>query len=165
MIGKRRHEFMPKDDADWHEANDRQVIEAGRALEFEEYSQLKGRSITWLTTKFPLRDAQGRIYAVAGISADVSERKRAEEVLRESEERYRGVVENTTAIVLRVDPQGRHQLCQQPGAGVLRLHGGGADRQARRRHDRPRARKHGPRSCGNGRPDRGLPRQIPLERQ
>ena len=77
MIGKRRHDFMPRDDADWHEANDRQVIEAGRALEFEEYSQLKGRSITWLTTKFPLRDAQGRIYAVAGISADISERKRA----------------------------------------------------------------------------------------
>ena len=81
MIGKRRHEFMPKEDADWHEANDRQVIEAGRALEFEEYSQLKGRSITWLTTKFPLRDAQGRIYAVAGISADISERKSMQEEL------------------------------------------------------------------------------------
>ena len=87
MIGKRRHEFMPKDDADWHEANDRRVIEAGKALEFEEYGQLKGRSITWLTTKFPLRDTQGRIYAVAGISTDVSERKKAEEALRESEER------------------------------------------------------------------------------
>ena len=82
MIGRRRHEFMPKDDADWHEANDRQVIKSGRALEFEEYSQLKDRSITWLTTKFPLRDAQGRIYAVAGISADVSERKQAQEMVR-----------------------------------------------------------------------------------
>jgi PAS domain S-box-containing protein len=83
MIGKRRHEFMPKEDADWHEANDRQAIEAGKAMEFEERSQLQGRSITWLTTKFPLRDARGRIYAVAGISADVSERKKAEEALRE----------------------------------------------------------------------------------
>jgi PAS domain S-box-containing protein len=106
MIGKRRHDFMPKQDADQHEANDRQVIEAGKALEFEEYSQFKDRSITWFTTKFPLRDAQGRIYAVAGISADVSERKQAQEILRESEERYRGVVENTTAIILRLDPRG-----------------------------------------------------------
>jgi PAS domain S-box-containing protein len=96
MIGKRRHEFMPKEDADWHEANDRKAIEEGRALEFEERSQLKGRSIiTWLTTKFPLRDAQGRIYAVAGISADISERKRAEEQLRENEERLRMVLENS----------------------------------------------------------------------
>jgi PAS domain S-box-containing protein len=83
MIGKRRHDFMPKQDADWHEANDRQVIKAGKALEFEEYSRLKDRSITWLTTKFPLRDVQGRICAVAGISADVSERKRAEKGLKE----------------------------------------------------------------------------------
>jgi PAS domain S-box-containing protein len=85
MIGKRRHEFMPKEDADWHEENDRKAIDAGRALEFEEHSQLPGRSITWLTTKFPLRDAQGRIYAVAGISTDVSDRKKAEATLREKE--------------------------------------------------------------------------------
>jgi PAS domain S-box-containing protein len=83
MIGKRRQEFMPKEDAEWHESNDRKVIETGRMLEFEEYSLLKGRSITWLTKKFPLRDAQGRINAVAGISADISDRKRAEEELRE----------------------------------------------------------------------------------
>ncbi len=82
MIGRRRHEFMAKEDADWHEANDRKAIEAGRALEFEEYSQLQGRSITWLTTKFPLRDERGRIYAVAGISADVSARKQVEEELK-----------------------------------------------------------------------------------
>jgi PAS domain S-box-containing protein len=87
MIGKRRQEFMPKEDADWHEANDREVIEAGRAQEFEEYSRLKDRSIAWLTTKFPLRDAQGRIYAVAGISTDVTERKLAEEALKQQSAR------------------------------------------------------------------------------
>jgi PAS domain S-box-containing protein len=89
MIGKRRHEFMSKNDADWHEANDRQVFEVGRVLEFEEYSYLEGRSITWLTKKFPLRDAQGRIYAIAGISADITERKRTEDALREAEETAR----------------------------------------------------------------------------
>jgi len=106
MIGKRRHDFMPRQDADWHEANDRQVIEAGKALEFEEHSRLKDRSITWLTTKFPLRDAQGRIYAVAGISADVSGRKQAEEMLRESEEalresegRFRALTETSSLAV------------------------------------------------------------------
>jgi PAS domain S-box-containing protein len=87
IMGKRRHELMPQKDADWHEANDRQVIAAGKALEFEEHSELQGRSITWLTTKFPLRDGQGKIYAVAGISADISERKQVEAALRESEAR------------------------------------------------------------------------------
>ena len=78
MIGKRRHEFMPKDDADWHEANDRRVFKEGKPIEFEEYSQLKDRSITWLTTKFPLLDSHGRIYAVAGISNDISDSKQAQ---------------------------------------------------------------------------------------
>ena len=107
MIGKRRHEFMPKEDADWHEANDRQVIEAGKALEFEEYSQLKGRSITWLTTKFPLRDAQGRIYAVAGISADVSERKKAEELPQQEPEEFYELIERSPFGMYIVDSQFR----------------------------------------------------------
>ena len=87
MIGNRRHDFMPQADADWHETNDRKVIEAGRALGFEEQSELPGRSITWLTTKFPLRDAAGNIYAVGGISTDITDRKNAEIALQESEQR------------------------------------------------------------------------------
>jgi len=81
VIGKRRHEFMPQADADAHEANDQKVIAAGRAVEVEEHSDLHGRSFTWLSTKFPLRDAQGRIYGVAGIVTDITARKQAEEAL------------------------------------------------------------------------------------
>ncbi len=96
LIGKRRHEFMPKEDADWHEANDRQVIEVARALEFEEYNQLQERSITWLTTKFPLRDGQGKIYAVAGISSDISQRKQTEEALRKAKDELEERVKERT---------------------------------------------------------------------
>jgi len=95
MIGKRRRDFMPREDADWHEANDRQVIETGKALEFEEYSRLPDHSITWLTTKFPLRDGQGRIYAVGGISTDVTKRKEVEDALRGSEGRFRALTETS----------------------------------------------------------------------
>ena len=106
MIGKRRHEFMPKMDADWHEANDRQVFEAGRVLEFEEYSHFEDRSITWLTKKFPLRDAQGRIYAVAGISADITERKQMEEKIRQRAEELEMVMDVAPiAIWIGHDPQ------------------------------------------------------------
>ena len=106
LLGKRRHEFMPQADADAHEAADREVIAAGRAVEFEEHSDLHGRSITWLSTKFPLRDAQGRIYAVAGIVTDISERKQAEEALRESESFYRQTLESIPGMVFTTRPDG-----------------------------------------------------------
>jgi PAS domain S-box-containing protein len=103
MIGKRRHELMPKEDADWHEANDRKVIEAGGPMELEEYSRLKGRSITWLTTKFPLRDTMGKIYAVAGISTDISERKKTESQLHDSEERLQLTLQASAVGTFEVD--------------------------------------------------------------
>jgi PAS domain S-box-containing protein len=99
MIGKRRHAFMPREDADRHEVNDRRVIEAGRAMEFEEYSHLEDRSITWLTTKFPLFDAQGKIYGMAGISADITERKRMEEQIQRSAIRYEMLSETASELL------------------------------------------------------------------
>lgn len=119
MIGKRRHEFMPKEDADWHEANDQKVFEAGRVLEFEEYSHLKDRWITWLTKKFPLRDAQGRIYAVGGISADITERKRAEEALQESEAKYRSIVETAQEGIWLIDQNDRTVFVNQKMSDML----------------------------------------------
>ena len=79
LVGKRRHKFMPRAIADRLDEHDRLVIETGKTLEFEEYSELKERPITWLTTKFPLRGPDGQIYGVAGISADITERKQRED--------------------------------------------------------------------------------------
>jgi len=47
-------------------------------------------SIRWVEARgFPVRDAQGKVYRLAGIVQDVTERKQAEQALRESEERLR----------------------------------------------------------------------------
>ncbi|HCE42980.1 MAG TPA: hypothetical protein DET40_05490 [Lentisphaeria bacterium] len=113
LLGKRRHEFMPQADADAHEATDRKVIAAGRAVEFEEHSDLHGRSITWLSTKLPLRDAQGRIYGVAGIVTDISARKQAEVALRQSEELNRSTLQALPAHISVIDQNGRIKAVNQ----------------------------------------------------
>src|SRR5690606_16829542 len=68
-------------------AHDQQVLEAGRALEFEERLGPDGGGTVFLTIKFPLRDRQGRVYAIGGIATDITQRKHIEQALRESQER------------------------------------------------------------------------------
>jgi PAS domain S-box-containing protein len=64
-------------------------------------------STRWILRRsFPIRDANGQIQRIAGIAQDVTERKRAESLVRESEERYRDLVENSTELICTHDLNG-----------------------------------------------------------
>ena len=64
------------------------MIESGKTEELEEQLLVRGElSRTFLTVVFPLRDAQSTPYAVAGISTDITEQKRASEEARSDVQR------------------------------------------------------------------------------
>ena len=74
IVGKTGREIYPMDEARVFEANDRAALEAGRALQSEEVVDLKDGKHTFISSKFPLLDADGKPYALGGISTDITER-------------------------------------------------------------------------------------------
>jgi PAS domain S-box-containing protein len=73
--------FFPPETVAQFEAQNRQVIETGESMIFEETIPAPGGEMIVLTTKFPLRDPQGEIYGVCGITLDITENKQMEREL------------------------------------------------------------------------------------
>lgn len=86
--GKTLRDVFPGYQADDYTAYDREAIEQRRVLKREETHVLQGEEHVFDALKFPILDASGEVIAVGGVDYDITERKRAEELLRESEERY-----------------------------------------------------------------------------
>jgi len=77
--------------------NDRRIIDSRTAQVFEETVVTPlGRRIM-LSSKAPWRDAEGHVIGLIGISRDITERKRMEEELRQSEQNYRMLTESERA--------------------------------------------------------------------
>ncbi len=89
--------------ADWHTA-----LKNGRAMESEaRIRRADGEYCWWFTRNVPLRDETGKLVRWYGTAIDIEDRKRAEQALRKSEERWRSVFENSAIGVALTDLNGR----------------------------------------------------------
>lgn len=81
IIGYDDVKFFDADTAASMRKDDLQVLQSGEALQIEEtsFNMLTGMTDVLLTVKIPLRHESGSIYALCGISTDITERKDAEE--------------------------------------------------------------------------------------
>ena len=128
IVGKDDLAMSCQEQAERYRADDRAVIESGvaRLLFDEQQTTPSGERIHLLTSKLPLRDASGVIVGVMGTYYDITQRRRTEEALRESEERLRTILRTAMDGFWLVDTQGRllevnEAYCRMSGYSVEEL--------------------------------------------
>ena len=95
LVGKTDADFYPPEVAGEYRNDEQEVLRSGQAMvnKDEPANAPDGTRRAILTTKVPLKDNEGRVVGLVGVSRDITERKRMEEALREShrqlEERVR----------------------------------------------------------------------------
>ena len=111
LIGKTDFDLFPPHLAQKYVEDDRKVMASGKILEaIEEHHLADGSNIYVQVVKCPIWDNNGKAIGTQGIFWDVTERKRAEEAIAQSERRYRQLTEATQDGIILADQEGRINL-------------------------------------------------------
>jgi PAS domain S-box-containing protein len=115
-VGKTDFDFFTETHARQASEDERALMESEHPVIAKEEKETWGSGrVTWVSsTKLPLRDRDGRVVGTFGISRDITAWKRAEEALRQGEERFRSLIEATVAIVWNTPASGEFES-EQPG--------------------------------------------------
>ncbi|MES2474855.1 MAG: PAS domain-containing protein [Verrucomicrobiota bacterium] len=105
MFGVTAEEVIGKTDIEVHgdadsvrrlQKNDRLVIERGQPVQVDEILTFPEGDRTFVSVKFPMRDLDGEIHAVGGMSTDITDRKKAERELQALNQELMQTHENLT---------------------------------------------------------------------
>jgi PAS domain S-box-containing protein len=113
VYGRRLSELIDPAVARPIEEIDRKVFASGGPIVAEDSIPQNGKTHVYLTTKSALRNAAGEVIAMVGIARDITDRKRSEESLGESEARYRMLTEAMPQLVWMAAPDGTLQFCNR----------------------------------------------------
>ena len=123
--GKRDDEIFPPEQgaafrAAAYQTNDRQVLRAGTAMEFEEIFVQEDGPHTTIVHKFPLFNAEGTIYAIGGVATDVTELKHLQGQLQRERDRLRLLLDLNLHFISKLE---LHDFFEAVAEGLRRVEG------------------------------------------
>jgi len=83
IAGKTDYDFYPKELAEKYRTDDKKIISSGTMEDIEEEYIQDGQKVFVHTVKLPVRDEQGHITGILGIFWDITERKQAEQKIKD----------------------------------------------------------------------------------
>lgn len=115
VIGKTDFDIYPPDLAEEFWKLDQAVLSSGQPfINYEEPGlDADGNLVSILTSKIPLRDDKGKVIGLVGIGRDITERNETEEALRQSQNRYRTLIETQTEFIVRWKPEGTRTFANE----------------------------------------------------
>ncbi|MBN1135698.1 MAG: PAS domain-containing protein [Anaerolineae bacterium] len=103
LIGKCWWDWLPPDVVERRKPYFEAVLRSGEPLFFEDE-----RLGQWFDNRvYPVCDGDGKVIRIALVARDITDHKQVLQALRESEERWRSLVENAPDIVVTVDREGQ----------------------------------------------------------
>jgi diguanylate cyclase (GGDEF)-like protein/PAS domain S-box-containing protein len=107
LLGKTMFDLYPREVAERIEAEDDAIFKSGVPLLNRERTTTDAAGNThWqLSSKVPLRDEAGNIFALVGVNRDITEQKLATLSLRDSEERYHSLFDLAPMPILVFDEE------------------------------------------------------------
>jgi PAS domain S-box-containing protein len=107
IIGKTDFDLCTYEKAVEFTRSDEEVKASGKQLFVEQIEERDAGSTLFETYKMPVFDDQGRIIGISGISRDVSDSKWMEKTLREREELYSALLQNSSDAISIINRKGR----------------------------------------------------------
>lgn len=103
LLGKNNSTIFLQEDANKTLEKDLEIMKSGETQTFEEQLTSASGTIVFLTTKGPITDTHGKIIGLFGIARDITERKRFEEALRVSQEKFEFAFNSSPSAILIQD--------------------------------------------------------------